>query len=173
MGKADSSARSTRKRPLSCHFCRSRKLRCNRQSPCANCESRGIRCTLYSTNAVETPIVQAPAQGTTSNGANPELMARLLRLEEVVLKHSDHAFTRTPPIHRPWQTSALTTFIPPADGDISSKIEADVLTKVSFNEDWFVSSSYHACLLSCISLMSSIRAYQKFIDIDLSTQCLL
>jgi hypothetical protein len=45
--KSTSAAR-TRPRPVSCYFCRSRKLRCSRESPCSNCASRGIDCGLYS-----------------------------------------------------------------------------------------------------------------------------
>lgn len=41
------SAAGTRHRPVSCYFCRSRKLRCSRESPCSNCASRGIDCGLY------------------------------------------------------------------------------------------------------------------------------
>ena len=65
--------------------------------------------------------------------------ARLLRLEEIVLKHSDPAIIAgAPPAHRPWQNAALTTFIPPTTEGLPSKIEAEILKKVSFNENWFV-----------------------------------
>ena len=38
----------SRQRPVTCRFCRSRKLRCSREAPCSNCVSRGIRCELES-----------------------------------------------------------------------------------------------------------------------------
>lgn len=144
MGKLTSLAKPAGKRPVSCHFCRSRKLRCSRESPCSNCVSRGISCTLYPAhaNSVEIPSSHGiDVQQTAANPANAELMARILRLEEVVLKHADNASsTPNPPVHRPWNTSSLTSFAPtgPSEGSISSRIEADVLEKVSFNEDWFV-----------------------------------
>lgn len=34
-------------RPISCYFCRSRKLRCSREQPCSNCATRNIQCRLY------------------------------------------------------------------------------------------------------------------------------
>lgn len=36
-----------RSRPVSCHFCRTKKLRCSRDFPCTNCTSREIACHLY------------------------------------------------------------------------------------------------------------------------------
>lgn len=142
MGKVGITAKSERKRPVSCHFCRSRKLRCDRQSPCTSCQTRGVQCTLYPTSSVELPGSRPTIQPLAPNGSNAELTARLLRLEEIVLKHSDPVITaRAPPAHRPWQNSALTTFIPPTAEGLPSKIEADILKKVSFNEDWFVRRS--------------------------------
>jgi hypothetical protein len=41
------SAQSPRRRPISCDFCRIRKLRCSRQFPCSNCVARGISCQLW------------------------------------------------------------------------------------------------------------------------------
>ncbi|KIW29281.1 uncharacterized protein PV07_05106 [Cladophialophora immunda] len=34
-------------RPVSCHYCRSKKLRCSRQFPCDNCAVKGLTCQLY------------------------------------------------------------------------------------------------------------------------------
>ena len=67
----------SRQRPVSCRFCRSRKLRCSRESPCANCVSRGIRCEL-----------EDPAQhsSTTPTASEPELLERIRKLEELVEK---------------------------------------------------------------------------------------
>jgi len=33
-----------RQNPISCQFCRSKKLRCDRAQPCANCFARRINC---------------------------------------------------------------------------------------------------------------------------------
>jgi len=64
-----------RQRPVSCRFCRSRKLRCSRESPCSNCVSRGMRCEL------ETLVSPSPA---TQNASESELLARIRKLEELV-----------------------------------------------------------------------------------------
>jgi hypothetical protein len=171
MGKVSTTAKADRKRPVSCHFCRSRKLRCDRQSPCTNCQTRGVQCTLYPTNSVELPGTRPNAQILAPNGSNAELTARLLRLEEIVLKHSDPVIThRAPPAHRPWQNSALTTFIPPTSEGLPSKIEADILKKVSFNEDWFVSSHSHTSPL--VGLVNEPYT-DRLIDVDISHQRLL
>jgi hypothetical protein len=65
---------SSRQKPTSCRFCRSRKLRCNRESPCSNCVSRGLRCKLDSTARLATGTV----------ASDPELLQRIRRLEQIV-----------------------------------------------------------------------------------------
>ena len=49
--------------PVSCHFCRVRKLRCNRGQPCSNCVSRGISC--QSANASSGPPPEPAPEGNT------------------------------------------------------------------------------------------------------------
>jgi hypothetical protein len=79
--------RQPRQRPISCHFCRVRKLRCSRQFPCSNCTTRGVTCQQQDPSQ--------PSDLTGSNGfpaeasSNPnlpasEILARLDKLEEVV-----------------------------------------------------------------------------------------
>lgn len=79
--------RSSRKRPVSCHFCRSRKLRCSRRFPCPNCTSRGIACELYASQ----PADPQPESVVGDAGPNNlDILARLQRLEDIVLgKHKD------------------------------------------------------------------------------------
>jgi len=53
-----------RQNPVSCQFCRSKKLRCDRAQPCANCFARRISCVPAS-GAIEYSAsvpAQAPAQ---------------------------------------------------------------------------------------------------------------
>lgn len=66
---------ASRQRPVSCRFCRSRKLRCSREAPCSNCVSRGIRCEL------EDP---AEDSAVTPTGSESELLERIRQLEELV-----------------------------------------------------------------------------------------
>ncbi|KAE9363025.1 hypothetical protein N431DRAFT_489964 [Stipitochalara longipes BDJ] len=67
--------------PVSCQTCRSKKLKCNRVQPCSNCIARGITCTFL-----------VPPQGQTDTSSafqgNAELLARIKRLEDIVLKQS-------------------------------------------------------------------------------------
>ncbi|KAF2658465.1 hypothetical protein K491DRAFT_676493 [Lophiostoma macrostomum CBS 122681] len=77
MPKDTASRTTSRQRPVSCRFCRSRKLRCSRDAPCSNCISRGITCDL------EIPVA-APSDADTAT--KNELLDRIQKLEELV-KH--------------------------------------------------------------------------------------
>ena len=82
MPKDQQKSTVSRQRPVSCRFCRSRKLRCSRESPCSNCVSRGIRCEL------DYPVESASPSPTASK---PELLERIRKLEELVeTKESQH-----------------------------------------------------------------------------------
>lgn len=70
---------TSRLRPVSCHFCRSRKLRCSRQLPCSNCISRGIDCGLYS------PLASIDKPQNSNSHETADILTRLKRLEEIVL----------------------------------------------------------------------------------------
>ncbi|KAL3494736.1 hypothetical protein BJX62DRAFT_26785 [Aspergillus germanicus] len=83
--------RSTRKRPVSCHFCRSRKLRCSRRFPCPNCTSRGISCELYASQPPETVSENNPNSSTDTTTAN--ILARLQTLEDIVLQKNKQIST--------------------------------------------------------------------------------
>ncbi|KAH8901375.1 hypothetical protein GQ53DRAFT_835202 [Thozetella sp. PMI_491] len=66
-----------RQRPVSCQFCRTRKLRCSRTAPCSNCVSRRITCDL------QDPIAQP--RGTSGPSQNLEIIERLHRLESLLV----------------------------------------------------------------------------------------
>ncbi|KIW11166.1 hypothetical protein PV08_10466 [Exophiala spinifera] len=67
-----------RQDPVSCQFCRSKKLKCDRQQPCSNCTTRGLPCN-------------GQAQPRRENGSpsaeidNLSILARLKRLEDIVM----------------------------------------------------------------------------------------
>lgn len=67
--------RSSRQRPISCHFCRSRKLRCSRDAPCTNCTSRGIECEL---------VTIARESSETNASSKAELVERIRILERLL-----------------------------------------------------------------------------------------
>jgi hypothetical protein len=78
--------RQPRQRPISCHLCRVRKLRCSRQFPCSNCTSRGVVCqhegiSVTPAAAGGQPQLKSPTLKDTST---TELLARLERLESLV-----------------------------------------------------------------------------------------
>ncbi|EXJ59621.1 hypothetical protein A1O7_03767 [Cladophialophora yegresii CBS 114405] len=68
-----------RQDPVSCQFCRSKKLKCNRQSPCSNCASRGLPCDGDSASNARRPLEA------TGDAGELSILARLKRLEDVVL----------------------------------------------------------------------------------------
>lgn len=67
-----------RQRPVSCRFCRQRKLRCSRDAPCSNCVSRGMRCELG-----PPPPASVPGPASTK-AADTEIVERLRKLEALV-----------------------------------------------------------------------------------------
>lgn len=79
--------RQPRQRPISCHLCRVRKLRCSRQFPCSNCTSRGVVCqhegiaVSAAAAAGGQPQLKSPAL---KDASTLELLARLERLENIV-----------------------------------------------------------------------------------------
>ncbi|KAJ4288986.1 hypothetical protein N0V90_011328 [Kalmusia sp. IMI 367209] len=97
-----------RQRPVSCKFCRTRKLRCSRESPCSNCLSRGIACELE----------QAVNNGcSVDDGDKAELLERIRKLEAIVeqnTKLNTLPSQSSPPISNPLSNSlhdhALGTF---------------------------------------------------------------
>jgi hypothetical protein len=72
--------------PVSCQTCRSKKLKCNRVQPCSNCSARGITCTFLVPPQIQT-------DKTSAVHSNAELLARIRRLEDIVLKQSSTVVT--------------------------------------------------------------------------------
>jgi hypothetical protein len=66
-----------RQRPVSCSFCRKRKLRCSRELPeCANCKSRGVQCDLGD--------IVKQSSFTVEDSSRSEILERLQRLEQLL-----------------------------------------------------------------------------------------
>lgn len=97
--------RQPRQRAVSCHFCRTRKLRCSRDFPCTNCTSRGVQC-----EEPRDPPRAAPAQrpiakkttGVSSTlSSESDILGRLERLEALVAGRNNQVdvdFQGTPPV---------------------------------------------------------------------------
>ncbi|KAG5819794.1 hypothetical protein H9Q74_003987 [Fusarium xylarioides] len=88
--------RQPRQRPVSCNFCRVRKLRCSREFPCSNCTSRGVQC-----QAQDPPRATGPSSrpvskraggdgggGTSSVGKEADILSRLERLEALLAERN-------------------------------------------------------------------------------------
>jgi hypothetical protein len=88
--------RQPRQRPVSCHFCRVRKLRCSREFPCSNCTSRGVQCQSQDPPRVTAPASRpiakrggppaAPASASTDREA--DILSRLERLESLLAERN-------------------------------------------------------------------------------------
>ncbi|KIY02593.1 uncharacterized protein Z520_01058 [Fonsecaea multimorphosa CBS 102226] len=70
-----------RQDPISCQFCRSKKLKCNRQQPCSNCASRGLVCD----GKLAPYGRRAPASAVDEDASDQSVLARLKRLEDIVI----------------------------------------------------------------------------------------
>ncbi|KAI0424994.1 fungal-specific transcription factor domain-containing protein [Xylaria sp. FL1042] len=87
------SSRRRDKPQLSCHLCRKRKLKCNREQPCSSCTQRGLdmSCT-YSSNTELSPSVdkgRVPSQPS-------RLQDRIQQLEDLVVDLMHKTCTATP-----------------------------------------------------------------------------
>lgn len=67
-----------RQDPVSCLFCRSKKLKCDRQQPCSNCATRGLPCNGQVQPRRENASLPAEAD-------NLSILDRLKRLEDIVM----------------------------------------------------------------------------------------
>jgi hypothetical protein len=76
-------------RPVSCYFCRVRKLRCSRQTPCSNCVARDIPCSqnepsLSARQSESISPTSTQSRDAPDNSPLHQILARLSKLEEVV-----------------------------------------------------------------------------------------
>ncbi|KAF5543513.1 zinc finger transcription factor YRR1 [Fusarium mexicanum] len=96
--------RQPRQRPVSCNFCRVRKLRCSREFPCSNCTSRGVQCQAqdppWATGSSSRPASKRAggsvsgggggggSGGTSSTGKEADILSRLERLEALLAERT-------------------------------------------------------------------------------------
>ncbi|ESZ93878.1 hypothetical protein SBOR_5736 [Sclerotinia borealis F-4128] len=76
-----------RQEPVSCQFCRTKKLKCDRMFPCSNCRARKVSCISTGGHAdpLRTQLV-SPTSVESSGQEIEELNVRLRRLEELLTK---------------------------------------------------------------------------------------
>lgn len=82
--RSANTAKRPRQDPVSCGFCRSKKLKCDRQQPCSNCAARNLVCDGQSQSSSRN------AQATADND-NVAILARLKRLEDIVLSQAEQS----------------------------------------------------------------------------------
>lgn len=106
----DQKTHMARGRPISCRFCRARKLRCSREAPCTNCISRGIECDLVPPARPSAGIVRA---------SESELLERIRKLEELLQEKSQRTGSRNA------RSRSLISDRPPRQGQ-DSNVSLDI-----------------------------------------------
>ena len=70
--------------PLSCHSCRSKKLKCDRQRPCSNCTTRRLTCEYLKGRPTGASDNGVPSDDSDLYAQNLALKARVEKLEQAV-----------------------------------------------------------------------------------------
>lgn len=122
MSRVEKRLRSARSRPVSCQFCRSRKLRCSRQFPCPNCTSRGITCDVDAPTAASINGALEQATDTPSGTFQQDVLSRLQRLEEIVMGQGE-----------PSNTPSIQTGSQPSPPALRTGRTGDFLTGEQYN----------------------------------------
>lgn len=128
-------------RPVSCHFCRDRKLRCSRVFPCTNCTARGVPCP---------PVQRAVSRKSSPPGIHPEVLHRLERLEALLPLQT----SGPPPI------SAPPTFVAPSSTPNSQHRLPPKLQNV-VKDAMFIDRSCFSTLLIVSAFMDLLRDASK------------
>lgn len=79
--KPNRRTRLPRQDPVSCQFCRSKKLKCDRRQPCSNCSARGVTCKGVARHALHQP---QDDRHQSLFPENAEILVRLKALEDTV-----------------------------------------------------------------------------------------
>ncbi|KAM3068405.1 hypothetical protein ACMFMG_009541 [Clarireedia jacksonii] len=84
-----------RQDPVSCQFCRSKKLKCDRVFPCSNCRARKISCVSASGEPSRNMSPHGSAIESFQSHGIEELSQRLGRLEELLSRNANFAVLPT------------------------------------------------------------------------------
>jgi hypothetical protein len=77
-----------RQDPVSCESCRKKKLKCDREMPCANCTSRGVTCEYQGRRPPLSSASTEPDEVNSLRRENAAIKARIDRLEELIYSES-------------------------------------------------------------------------------------
>lgn len=76
---------SQRQPQTSCDLCRSRKIKCDRGTPCGNCRTRGLACSIMSPSPAPSPGASS-AESAGHGRLDTAILARLAALEQAVFR---------------------------------------------------------------------------------------
>lgn len=119
-----------RQDPVSCETCRKKKLKCDRDYPCANCVARGTTCVFAGKRGPST-AAQQHHQDSNETAAlrseNAAIRERLEKLEQVVLRGTPTSIgeTRKPSLSRAAIPSPSTST--PAESEATKGYREDLL----------------------------------------------
>ncbi|KAL2072058.1 hypothetical protein VTL71DRAFT_11401 [Oculimacula yallundae] len=84
LGVESGREKARRQEPISCLFCRTKKLKCDRGAPCSNCRARKLTCSSVSDGTQFTTT--QPSLG--ASQSIDSLNARIQRLEELLMQNA-------------------------------------------------------------------------------------
>jgi hypothetical protein len=137
-----------RQDPVSCQFCRRKKLKCNRDRPCSNCLKRGVECELPPRWLDHQGAPESPRR------ANHEtVFARLKRLEDAVFGSNSKSLPPSIPPEepRPWHSSLRT---PSQTGLTETELQDDHNAQAS--NSWLESLSSSNNSNVCASIVALV-----------------
>lgn len=149
--KSNRRTRCPRQDPVSCQFCRSKKLKCDRRQPCSNCSARGVTCqpvARHSPQARQDDKQQHPCPD------NVEILARLKALEDRVSAMGSGSFLSTQSPQQPFTSTPIsrTSLSTPTTRTIVDedyRTASELLEHVGASYDSNV--SYISVLYACLS----------------------
>ncbi|KAF5011483.1 hypothetical protein FDECE_2402 [Fusarium decemcellulare] len=129
--------RQPRQRPVSCHFCRVRKLRCSRDFPCSNCTSRGVPCRepqdpprATAPAPAPKPIAKRTAGGASSASSSTEreadILSRLEKLESLLAVRNKQSETACQPCSTAQPSSEAPDVLPRPQPDSQQALPLNV-----------------------------------------------
>ena len=130
-----------RQDPVSCESCRKKKLKCDREMPCANCTSRGVACEYQGRRSATTASSSVTAESEDFNALrreNAAIKARIDRLEELIYSGSTSFETDDRPskARRVAGDKSIQTLVSPSTGTLTGSPHSEVARGYSRDVQW-------------------------------------
>ncbi|PYH41782.1 C2H2 type zinc finger domain protein [Aspergillus saccharolyticus JOP 1030-1] len=85
-----------------CHYCRSRRTRCDGQAPCAPCQQRGLACSLQSSKTRDEKVILAPPDSCGNFAPrDPPITAGPFKIRPYIDAYFEKFHPSWPFVHRP------------------------------------------------------------------------